>query len=168
ATVFSKTAEHFDKMFPQKATPSLGEFAVSNLEDEMKLIALRAALRLKFMSNMMKNNDDLKIMKSVQIVLQHGTRDDFRKLFAEARDNNEHIRSIMALPDDVREQFVIYSYYELKDETVFIYLPLFTPRLIAVVNIPKQQSASPTLEMYDLNNSSAIMEAVAKMKGDGK
>jgi len=167
ATVFSKTAEHFDKMFPQKATPSLGEFAVSNLEDEMKLIALRAALRLKFMSNMMKNNDDLKIMKSVQIVLQHGTRDDFRKLFVGVR-NNDHIRSIMALPDDVREQFVIYSYYELKDETVFIYLPLFTPRLIAVVNIPKQQSASPTLEIYDLNNSAAIMEAVAKMKGDGK
>ncbi len=167
AIVFMKTAEHFDKTFPQKATPSLGEFAVSNLEDEMKLIALRAALRLKFMSNMLKKNDDLKIMKSVQIVLQHGTRDDFRKLFVGVR-NNDHIRSIMALPDDVREQFVIYSYYELKDETVFIYLPLFTPRLIAVVNIPKQQSASPTLEMYDLNNSTAILEAVTKMKGDGK
>ena len=167
AIVFSKTSEHFDKTFPQKATPSLGEFAVSNLEDEMKLIALRAAMRLKFMSNMLKNNDDLKIMKSVQVILQHGTRDDFRKFFVGVR-NNEHIRSIMALPDDVREQFVIYSYYELKDETVFIYLPLFTPRLIAVVNIPKQQSASPTLELYDLNNSAAIMEAVAKMKGDGK
>ena len=69
---------------------------------------------------------------------------------------------------DPREQFVIYSYYELKDETVFVYLPLFTSRLIAIVQCPKEQSASPTLEMYDLNNSSAIMEAVAKMKGDGK
>ena len=168
AIVFKKTADHFDKTFPQKATPSLGEFAISNLEDEMKLIGLRAAMRLKFMGKMLKNHDDLKIMKSMQIILQHGTRDDFRKLFAEARDNNEHIRSIMLLPDDVREQFVIYSYYELKDETVFIYLPLFTPRLIAIVQCPKEQSASPTLEIYDLNNSAAIMEAVAKMKGDGK
>ncbi len=117
AIVFKKTADHFDKTFPQKATPSLGEFAISNLEDEMKLIGLRAAMRLKFMGKMLKNHDDLKIMKSMQIILQHGTRDDFRKLFAEARDNNEHIRSIMLLPDDVREQFVIYSYYELKDET---------------------------------------------------
>ena len=167
ATVFSKTAEHFDKTFPQKATPSLGEFAVSNLEDEMKLIALRAALRLKFIQKMLKNQEQAKIMKSMQIILQYGERDDFQQLFTDARDD-KHICTVMALPDDVREQFVIYSYYEIKGVAVFAYIPLFMPRLIAFVKVPKEQSASPSLEIYDLNNSAAIVEAVNKMKGDGK
>ena len=167
ATVFSKTAEHFDKTFPQKATPSLGEFAVSNLEDELKLIGLRAAMRIKFMAKMLKNQEQARIMKSMQIILQNGNRDDFRKLFTEVRDD-KHIGTIMALPDDVREQFVIYSYYELKDVAVFAYIPLFMPRLIAFVKVPKDQTASPSLEIYDLNDSAAIVEAVNKMKGDGK
>ena len=59
AIVFKKTAEHFDKTFPQKATPSLGEFAVSNLEDEMKLIGLRAAMRIKLTSELVKNNEEI-------------------------------------------------------------------------------------------------------------
>lgn len=167
ATVFSKTAEHFDKTFPQKATPSLGEFAVSNLEDEMKLIGLRAAMRLKFIQKMLKNQEQAKIMKSMQIILQYGERDDFQQLFTDARDD-KHICTVMALPDDVREQFVIYSYYEIKGVAVFAYIPLFMPRLIAFVKVPKEQSASPSLEIYDLNNSAAIVEAVNKMKGDGK
>ncbi|MBR5023462.1 MAG: hypothetical protein IKX48_00245 [Victivallales bacterium] len=167
ATVFSKTAAHFDKTFPQKAPPSLGEFAVSNLEDELKLIGLRATLRLKFMAKMLKNQEQAKIMKSMQIILQYGDRDDFRQLFTGARDD-DHIRTVMALPDDVREQFVIYSYYELKGVAVFAYIPLFMPRLVAFVKVPKEQSASPSLEIVDLNDSAAIVEAVNKMKGDGK
>ena len=167
ATVFSKTAAHFDKTFPQKAPPSLGEFAVSNLEDELKLIGLRATLRLKFMAKMLKNQEQAKIMKSMQIILQYGDRDDFRQLFTGARDD-KHICTVMALPDDVREQFVIYSYYELKGVAVFAYIPLFMPRLVAFVKVPKEQSASPSLEIVDLNDSAAIVEAVNKMKGDGK
>ncbi|MBR4371085.1 MAG: hypothetical protein IKS92_08565 [Victivallales bacterium] len=167
AIVFSKTAEHFDKTFPQKATPSLGEFSLSNMDDELKLIASRAAMRLIFIGRMLKNKEQAKIMKSMQIILQHGDRDDFRQLFTSPRDD-DHIRTIMALPDDVREQFVIYSYYELKDVAVFAYIPLFMPRLIAFVKVPKEQSTSPSLEIYDLNDSAAIVEAVNKMKGDGK
>ena len=106
-------------------------------------------------------------MKSMQIILQHGDRDDFRQLFTGIRDD-KHIGTVMALPDDVREQFVIYSYYELKDVAVFAYIPLFMPRLIAFVKVPKDQTASPSLEIYDLNDSAAIVEAVNKMKGDGK
>ncbi|MBR4371116.1 MAG: hypothetical protein IKS92_08720, partial [Victivallales bacterium] len=78
------------------------------------------------------------------------------------------ICTVMALPDDVREQFVIYSYYEIKGVAVFAYISLFMQRLIAFVKVPKEQSASPSLEIYDLNNSAAIVEAVNKMKGDGK
>ena len=167
ATVFSKTAAHFDKTFPQKAPPSLGEFALASLDDELKLIASRAAMRLIFMGRMLKNKEHAKIMKSMQIILQHGDRDDFRELFTGPRDD-DHIRTIMALPDDVREQFVIYSYYELKGVAVFAYIPLFMPRLIAFVKVPKEKSASPTLEIHDLNDSAAIGEAVNKMKGDGK
>ena len=167
AIVFSKTAEHFDKTFPQKATPSLGEFSLSNMDDELKLIASRAAMRLIFIGRMLKNKEQAKIMKSMQIILQHGDRDDFRQLFTGIRDD-KHIGTVMALPDDVREQFVIYSYYELKDVAVFAYIPLFMPRLIAFVKVPKGQSASPSLEIYDLNDSAAIVEAVNKMKGDGK
>ena len=167
AIVFSKTAEHFDKTFPQKATPSLGEFSLSNMDDELKLIASRAAMRLIFIGRMLKNKEQAKIMKSMQIILQHGDRDDFRQLFTGIRDD-KHIGTVMALPDDVREQFVIYSYYELKDVAVFAYIPLFMPRLIAFVKVPKDQTASPSLEIYDLNDSAAIVEAVNKMKGDGK
>ena len=164
AIVFKKTAEHFDKTFPQKATPSLGEFAVSNLEDEMKLIGLRAAMRIKLTSELVKNNEDVKLMKSLQIILQNGKRDAFQKIFWDGKFD-EHIRRIMNLPDDVREQFVFYSYYKKPNATVFAYIPMFMPRLVVTVTIPKDTAKAPTLEMYDLNASEAVLKYYKMAKG---
>ena len=164
AIVFSKTAAHFDKTFPQKATPSLGEFAVSNLEDELKLIGLRAAMRIKLTSELLKDKEDVKLMKSLQVILQNGKRDGFQKIFWDGKFD-EHIRRIMTLPDDVREQFVFYSYYKKPNATVFVYIPMFMPRLVVTVTISKDTTKAPTLEMYDLNASEAVLQYYKAVKG---
>ena len=164
AIVFKKTADHFDKTFPQKATPSLGEFAISNLEDELKLIGLRAAMRIKLTSELLKDKDDVKLMKGLQVILQNGKRDGFQKIFWDGKFD-EHIRRIMALSDDVREQFVFYSYYKKPNATVFAYIPLFMPRLVVTVTIPKDTTKAPTLEMYDLNDSEAILKYYKTARG---
>lgn len=176
ATVFTKTAEHFDKTFPQKTPPSLGEFAFSNLEDELKLISLRSAMRLKQTKDLLANNEDAKMMKALQIILQHGRRNDFRKLFWDGR-HDAHIRTILSFPEDVREQFILYSYYKKPNATVFTYVPLFMPRLVATVTIPKEDSdgpvkensPAPTFEIYDLNDSESVLKLYNMAKGgDGK
>jgi len=167
ANVFSKTVAHFDKTFPQKAAPSLGEFALSRLEDEMPLVGLRSTLRISLMRGMLKNKEDVKIMKSMQIVLQHGKQDSLNKIFA-GHNVDTHIRTLMDMPPDVREQFVLYSYYMTPEYTVFAYVPLFMPRLLAVVKVPKQQPAPASLEIYDLNDSTAILAVADKMKGGKK
>jgi len=172
ATVFSKTAEHFDKTFPQKTPPSLGEFAFSNLEDELKLISLRSAMRLKQTKDLLANNDDARMMKALQIILQHGRRDDFRKLFWDGKYDT-HIRTVMSLPEDVREQFILYSYCKKPNATVFTYIPLFMPRLVATVTIPKEDSEgpikenspAPTFEIYDLNDSESVLKLYEKARG---
>lgn len=164
ATVFSKTAEQFDKTFPQKASPSLGEYAISNLEDELKLFGRRSIMRLKFTNDMLTDKEELKIMKSLQLILQHGSRDSFSKAFWDGTSDN-HIRSIMDLPEDVREQFVIYSYFKKPNATVFTYIPLFMPRLVATITIPKEEDKSPMLEMYDLNVSKEILEIYERTSG---
>ena len=161
ATVFSKTAEQFDKTFPQKATPSLGEFALSSLEDELKLIGIRSLLRIKYMKDMLSNKEDAKIMKSLQVMMQYGQRDSFNKLFWDGKAD-KHICTITDLPEEIREQFVIYSYFQRPDATVFTYIPLFMPRLVATVTILKDQDKAPILEMYDLNESKAILEIYKK------
>ena len=79
----------------------------------------------------------------------------------------------MALPDDVREQFILYSYYKKPNATVFTYIPLFMPRLIATVTIPKEDmeetvkenSPAPTFEIYDLNDSEAVLKLYEQAKG---
>ena len=164
ATVFSKTAEHFDKTFPQKATPSLAGYAVFNLNDELKIFGIRAVMRLKFTYEMMTDKEETKLMKTLQIILQFGKRDDFIKVFWDG-EQDKYIRAVTDLPDDVREQFVIYSYYKKPNATVFAYIPLYMPRLVATVTIPKDQNTAPILEMYDLNESKAILEIYEKTTG---
>ena len=109
ATVYAKTAERFDMKFPLKSPPNLGEFAFPDMEEEMKLIALRSAMRLKLIQSMIHDKDESKMMKNMQILLQHGRREEFRQLFWNGKYDS-HIRTLMALPDDVREQFVLYYY----------------------------------------------------------
>ena len=60
---------------------------------------------------LLKDKDDVKLMKGLQVILQNGKRDGFQKIFWDGKFD-EHIRMIMALSDDVREQFVFYSYYK--------------------------------------------------------
>ena len=167
ATVFSKTAEHFDKTFPQKATPSLGDYAVFNLEDEMKLFGLRSAMRLALMRDMMGDKESVKIMTGLQLVLQIGQRNDFQKIFWDGKQITD-IRTITDLPKDVREQFVIYSYFQRPDAAVFTYIPLFMPRLVATIVIPKDESKAPSLEVYDLNDSKDILKLLVKKTGGNK
>ena len=130
----------------------------------MKLIGLRAAMRIKLTSELLKDKDDVKLMKGLQVILQNGKRDGFQKIFWDGKFD-EHIRRIMALSDDVREQFVFYSYYKKPNATVFAYIPLFMPRLVVTVTIPKDTTKAPTLEMYDLNDSEAILKYYKTARG---
>ena len=164
ATVFSKTAEQFDKTFPMKASPSLGEYAVSNFEDERKLFELRSVMRVKFMKDMLEKQEDAKIMKSLQLMMQIGQRDSFNKIFWDGKAD-KHIRTITDLPEEIREQFVIYSYFQKPNATVFTYIPLFMPRLVATVTIPKDQEKAPILEIFDLNDSKAILDIYKNTSG---
>ena len=168
ATVYSKTAERFDMKFPMKSPPNLGEYAFPDMEEEMKLIAARSALRLKLIKSLLVDKAETKLMKNMQILLQHGRRDDFRQLFWNGKYDT-HIRTLMAMPDDVREQFVLYYYCKRPNYSVFMYIPLFMPRLVAVVTLPKDDALAPTLEIHDLNDSKALVKSFnALTGGDGK
>ena len=168
AMVYSKTAERFDMKFPLKSPPNLGEYAFLEMEDEMKLIAARSALRLKLIKSLLVDKDETKLMKNMQILLQHGRRDDFRQLFWNGKYDT-HIRTLMAMSDDVREQFVLYYYCKRPNYSVFMYIPLFMPRLVAVVTLPKDDALAPTLEFHDLNDSKALAKSFnALTGGDGK
>ena len=168
ATVYAKTAERFDMKFPLKSPPNLGEYAFLEMEDEMKLIAARSALRLKLIKSLLVDKDETKLMKNMQILLQHGRRDDFRQLFWNGKYDT-HIRTLMAMSDDVREQFVLYYYCKRPNYSVFMYIPLFMPRLVAVVTLPKDDALAPTLEIHDLNDSKALAKSFnALTGGDGK
>ena len=164
ATVYAKTAERFDMKFPLKSPPNLGEFAFPDMEEEMKLIALRSAMRLKLIQSMIHDKDESKMMKNMQILLQHGRREEFRQLFWNGKYDS-HIRTLMALPDDVREQFVLYYYCKRPNHSVFMYIPLCMPRLVAVVTIPKDVTVAPTLEIHDLNDSQALLKSYSALKG---
>ena len=165
--VYAKTAERFDKKFPLKSPPNLGEFAFPDIEEEMKLIVMRSALRLKLIKSMLKDKDESKLMKNLQILLQHGRREEFRQIFWNGKYDT-HIRTIMALPDDVREQFVLYYYCKRPDCSVFMYIPLFMPHLVAVVTFPKGDTGVATLEIYDLNDSQALLKSISTLMGGDK
>ena len=165
--VYAKTAERFDKKFPLKSPPNLGEFAFPDIEEEMKLIVMRSALRLKFIKSLLLDKAESKLMKDMQLLLQHGRRDDFRQLFWNGKYDT-HIRTLMALPDDVREQFVLYYYCKRPDCSVFMYIPLFMPHLVAVVTFPKGDTGVATLEIHDLNDSQTLLKNFNTLKGGDK
>lgn len=168
ASAFSKTVARFDKLFPPRGEPSLGDFALIPFDDELPLITERfQLLTTLFYAVATKAPKEYKFLQEILAILQKGDRGMLFSSFNKVLYDRP-VRSLLTLPRELRRQLVPYVILPNDKVTICAFIPLFNPTITVVITAPRDRKQTVGIEVLNLNDSEDYLKLYKLEKGGNK